>query len=364
MDESARPTPRVSVVMPVFNGELFLAEAIESVLSQTLRDLELVAVDDASNDDSRAILDDFIRADSRVRLVANDRNLGVSATLNRGWREARAAYIAVAHADDIALPDRLFRQVAFLDAHPSVAVVGGAVITIGPTGQAGSIMRFPINSRMIHSTLLRHNCIAHPSAMLRRAAIDEVGGYRFDYVEDYDLWLRMSDRFDLANLPEPIVLYRIHSGQLSLLALEAREMMRLALRESAQARRASQDDPLAGVSELTPAILDRIGLDSGELARAVAEELLGRAVILADFDADGALLLVAQAARTLGSRATSSYAAAAALKKADVLLGSGRPLAGATHVLLACRHDPRYAVLRLTAWLRDRLPAPRLWRWS
>jgi glycosyltransferase involved in cell wall biosynthesis len=342
--------------MPVFNGAAYLAEAVESVLAQTYADLELVAVDDGSQDDSRAILEGYAERDSRVRLLANERNLGISATLNRGWREARGTYIARLDADDVALPDRLARQVEFLDNHPAVAVVGGAAIIIDATGRRGAIMRFPTRSAAIRSTLPRHNCLAHPSVTMRRAALEALGGYRFDHVEDYDLWLRISERFQLANLPDPVILYRRHVDQISFTALEEQVRRVLAVRKAARARLASHDDPLAEVSELTPAVLARMDLDSAELTRTLEHECLAWATTLAELNNhDEAEELVAQASRTLGHRAVKAFAAAGELQKAETLLGKGRPLAGATHVLIAFRREPRYAFSRLSAWLADHL---------
>jgi GT2 family glycosyltransferase len=341
--------------MPIFNGERYLAEAIESVLDQTLRDLELVAVDDGSLDGSREIVERFARADSRVRLIASSAHLGVSGVLNLGWRDARAAYVAIAHADDIALSERFSRQAAFLDGHPRVAVVGSRVITIDGEGRRGSILRFPTDVRVIHTTLLHHNCLAHPSVMVRRAALEAVGGYRFDAVEDYDLWLRISEGFDLANLGEPLVLYRIHEGQTSFLALEEMERRRLAVRAAARARRLAQPDPLAGARELTPDVLAAVEIDQRELARSVETEWLSRAAILAELEGEGVEELVARASRTLGPRAGRAFIAARELKRAESLLGAGRPISGVWHVLLAFRHEPVYAFSRLSAWLGDRL---------
>jgi hypothetical protein len=350
-------TPRVSVVMPVFNAASFLAEAVESVLGQTLHDLELVVVDDGSADGSREILERYARTDQRVKVVAHETNLGASAAMNQGAQLARAPYVAIAHADDVALPVRLSRQVEFLDAHPSVAVVGGAVIVIDEAGRRGPIMQFPTNARVIRQTLLRHNCLAHPTVMLRREALGDVGGYRFDYVEDYDLWLRLSERFDIANLPEPLILYRLHAFQLSILALEERERPRLAVRAAAQARRLSQLDPLAGVEKMTPAILARVDIDVKDIRRAVETEWLARAALLAEFDHAAAEDLVAHASQTLGQRATMAFMAAKELRRAETLVRAGRPLAGAGHVLVAFRHEPRYAFSRIKVWLRDHLPA-------
>ncbi len=364
MAETHRSTPRVSVIIPVFNGETYLAEAVESVLTQTLEELELVAVDDCSRDGSRAILEGFARADPRVRLLANEKNLGISAALNRGWRAARAPYIARLDADDVSLPDRLARQVDFLDAHPSVAVVGGAAVIIDVNGRRTSTMRFPTASRTIRSTLLRHNCLAHPSVTLRRAALEEVGGYRLANVEDYDLWLRISERFDLANLSDPVILYRVHPGQLSFLVLEERVRQALAVRAAARIRLASGDDPLADANELTPAIIGRLSIDEAELARALQHELLAWATVLADLNhREEADDLVAQASRLLRRPAQSAFAAARELRRAETLLGDGRPLAAVAHGLRAFGLEPKYAFSRLKAWLSDRLRGHGLLRW-
>lgn len=346
--------------MPVFNGEAYLSDAIQSVLAQSVSDLELVLVDDGSRDNSRAIAERFAHNDARVTLLANDQNLGIARALNRGWRAAEGRFIARLDADDVALPDRFVRQIEFLDAHPAVGAVGGAAIVVDAAGRRGSTLRFPTSSTAIQATLLRHNCLAHPSVMLRRAALEEVGGYRFDHVEDYDLWLRLSERFELANLPEPMILYRIHPDQLSLLALEQKERPRLVVRESALARRTSRHDPLAGVVELTPQVLASVEIDEKELARCIKRELLGRAAILAEFDREEAERLVALASPTLGPRATKAFAAARELKHAESLLGAKRPLAGAMHVATALRHEPRYTLSRITAWLGDRLSHRRL----
>jgi glycosyltransferase involved in cell wall biosynthesis len=352
--EGLAPMPNVSVVMPVLNGEAYLVEAIESVLGQTLEELELVVVDDGSHDTSRAIVKRFAGVDPRVRLVVNERNLGIAAALNQGWRAAQAPFIARLDADDVALPDRLSQQTAFLDAHPSVAVVGGAARVINSAGRQISTMRFPTASRTIRSTLLRHNCLAHPTVMLRRVALEDVGGYRFDHSEDYDLWLRLSERFELANLADPLILYRVHAGQLSLIDLEQRVKGALAVRAAARTRRATGNDPLNGVDKLSPEVFGRLAIDDSELSSTLEHEWLSWATVLVDLGRrEEALELVDQASRTLGSRASRAFAAARELKAAEALLGGGRPVAGAAHVLLAFRREPKYAFARLRAWLAD-----------
>ncbi len=147
--------------MPVFNGERFLAEALTSILEQTLTDLELIVVDDGSADGSRGIAESLASGDSRLRVIAVESNEGLARAINRGWHATEAEYVARLNADDVALPERLARQVAFLDANPSIAAVGGAAILIDSAGRATSLTRYPTDSQLVRSTLPRHNCLAH-----------------------------------------------------------------------------------------------------------------------------------------------------------------------------------------------------------
>jgi hypothetical protein len=342
--------------MPVYNSEAFLSEALVSIQQQTFVDWELVAVDDGSQDTSGSVLETFAAADRRIRILANKTNTGVSAALNRGWREARGAYIARLDADDVALPQRLARQVEFLDAHPSVAVVGGAAIFIDGAGRRLSIARVPSSNRAIKATLPRHNCFNHPSVMLRRAALVAVGGYRFDHVEDYDLWLRLSERFDLANLPEPLILYRVHADQVSLRALEEQVRRAVAVRAAARIRRSLGVDPLGGVADLTPEIAAQLCPDGPEFAAALEPELLAWATTLAELGRnEQAAELVGRASRTLGKRAQTGFAAARELRHAERSWGSRRRVDGLAHVLRAVRYDRSFTSSRLRVWLSDRL---------
>ena len=205
--------PRVTVVMPVYNAGDFVSEAVESVLAQTFDELELIAVDDGSSDDSRSILERYARLDSRVRVVRNETNLGLVPATNLGCRLSRSEYIARLDADDVALPDRLASQVEFLDSHPSVAAVGGAAISIDPSGRQISVLRLPSSSAAIRARMPKRCCFIHSSVTMRRDAFEAVGGYRFGPGGGYDLWLRLSERFDLANLPQPVVRYRVHADR-------------------------------------------------------------------------------------------------------------------------------------------------------
>ena len=225
--------PRVSVVMPVFNAGQFLESSIASVLQQTMDDLELIVVDDGSTDASAEILARFSAEDRRVR-VHRQANAGVAVALRVGCSLARSPLIARLDADDLALPRRLEQQVAFMDGHPSVVLLGTCVRLLGRNGPFRTLCR-PADDESIRRALRTYNCVWHPTAMFRRDAYERVGGYRVDlpHVEDYDLWIRLGEVGQLANLPEPLVLYRVHPAQVSSSNLEHQLLNGFALRQRA-----------------------------------------------------------------------------------------------------------------------------------
>jgi glycosyltransferase involved in cell wall biosynthesis len=237
-------TPVVSVLMPVYNGEWFLAEAIDSILGQTFADFEFVIIDDGSTDASPAILADYASRDPRIRVV-RQAGAGIVAALNRGLAECRAPLVARMDADDSSLPTRLEQQVAFLAGHPRVAVVGTAFQLVSETGAAGPKVHHATGPAAISRGLRRGNCLAHPTVMMRRDAILAVGGYResLRHAEDYDLWTRVGERHELANLPTCLVRYRVHGGQVSWAVAEAQVLGTLAVQGLARARCRAGHEP-------------------------------------------------------------------------------------------------------------------------
>lgn len=215
-------TPAVSVVLAVYNGEPWLGEALSSILGQSLVDLELIVVDDGSTDGTAQRLAAI--TDPRLSVLRQSRG-GQTAALNRGLQAARAPLIARIDADDVALPERLARQAAFLAAHPEVGLLGTAAREIAPSGAVVQTLTPPHDDRAIRRALLRANPFIHSSVMFRRALVDTVGRYdeSFAVAQDYDLWLRMSRATRLANLAEPLVLRRLAPGRLS----SARDTTRL-----------------------------------------------------------------------------------------------------------------------------------------
>lgn len=209
------PTVKVTVFIPVYNGERFLAEAIDSVLAQTYRDFELLIVDDGSTDGSVDIVRRY--GDPRIRLERNERNRGGPYTRNRGLQLAKGEYLAVLDADDVCEPHRLEQCVAFLDCHPEMAAVGSAGTYIDEEGRVLFVVQPPTSWEAVRAQIFIRNCFLHSSVMFRRAPVLAIGGYdeRLPYAQDYDLFLRLGAEHPLANLLSPLVRYRVHREQVS-----------------------------------------------------------------------------------------------------------------------------------------------------
>jgi len=201
----------VSVIMPVYNGEKYIAEAIESILNQTFKDFELLIINDCSTDETVSIINRY--KDKRIRLIHNDTNIGLARVRNVGIQKAKGKYIAWLDSDDISLNTRLEKQVSLLEKNPSIGMCGTWVKTIG---NAEHIWQYPTDSDIIKSTMLFHNCFATSSVMLRKELLDK-HEYLFDLdyppAEDYDLWEKISHDYDVANIPEILTYYRLHSSQ-------------------------------------------------------------------------------------------------------------------------------------------------------
>jgi len=207
-------TPAVSVLMGVWNGAPRVREAIESVLGQTLGDLELVVVDDGSTDATASILGSF--GDPRVR-VTRERRGGLTSALRSALGLARAPLVARLDADDVALPERLERQRDFLERHPEVGLLGTAAREVDGIGREVGVVRPPTEDAALRGALIRHNPFVHSSVMMRRSALEQAGGYdpSFPVAQDYDLWMRMSRVTRMANLPEALVVRRLLPGRIS-----------------------------------------------------------------------------------------------------------------------------------------------------
>ena len=200
--------------MPVYNAQRYLRQAVESILGQTFEDFEFVIIDDGSTDGSTGILRDYASREPRIQLISRP-NTGYLQALNEGLAICRGEFVARMDADDIALPERLERQIAFLDRHPECLMVGSALVRIDADGDVLCEEPLPLEHQEIEARLWRgEGAIGHPAATIRRQPLVALGGYRQDYygAEDHDLWLRLAEQGRLANLPEPLLMCRIHTG--------------------------------------------------------------------------------------------------------------------------------------------------------
>lgn len=201
--------------MSVYNGARFLKDSIDSILAQTFSDFELIIVNDGSTDGSAAILAQLV--DPRVRVLVNETNIGLTASLNRGLDVSRGELIARQDADDLALPERLAAQVAFLDEHPEIGLIGTAYQVVDEAGRVIATHVQPRDEAILRWQLLFQNAFCHTSVMLRRKVIPAKHLYdaNLAYAQDYDAWSRVMRVTKGYNLPEPLVRYRHHGNTIS-----------------------------------------------------------------------------------------------------------------------------------------------------
>jgi len=205
------------VVLPAYNAKAYVATAIESVLNQSFRDFEFIIVDDGSTDGTAQVLDHYAEQDGRIQIVRRP-NTGIVGALNDGLATARGEFIARMDADDIANMERFSKQIAYLEAFPDCVAVGASMFIIDPDGDAVRTALWSTDHSTIQTKMLRGiGGIPHPTAMIRRSALMQVGYYRkeMQYAEDLDLWLRLGEIGRLHNLPEILLWYREHAGSIS-----------------------------------------------------------------------------------------------------------------------------------------------------
>jgi len=203
-------SPKISVVMPVYNAAPYLAESIGSILNQTFRDFEFIIVNDGSSDDTAFILAKYEKSDARIS-VYHQENQGTAAARNRGCRLARGKYIATMDADDVSLPRRFERQIEYIEQHPDIGVLGTWICKIDKNGSLRGTWCPPTNAKMLQWTLFFGVCVAAPTVLMRRQVMEKVNFYGSvtSGVEDVDLWLRASSATEFGNVPEVLLKYRV-----------------------------------------------------------------------------------------------------------------------------------------------------------
>lgn len=261
----------ISVVMVVYNVDRFLTESIESVLRQTFTEFEFIIVDFGSIDNSKSIISCHAAKDRRLKFLEIP-YCELAEARNAACSLAQGKYIAVMDADDVSLPSRLNAQIAFMEEHPDVGILGGATEWIDATGKGWGIHECPTEDSEIRSALAVYHPFFHSTLLIRRQPFDRVGGYRsgFAQAEDYDLAMRISEHYRCANLKQVVLQYRIHAHQLSLQKGRQQTLCKLAAQASALSRKEGNSDPFNTAVEITPALLDRLGVTYATQQREVA----------------------------------------------------------------------------------------------
>lgn len=223
--------PKVSVLMPAYKAESFIAESIESVLNQSFTDFELIVTEDDSPDATWEIITRYADKDPRMVAIRNEKNLGIAANRNKLISLARGEFVMWQDADDISMPERMAKQVAYLESHPRVGMVGGYLHFLNEKSII-SIRRYAPDDASLRGNIFRYSPVAQPAAMLRKAAVLEAGEYdlRYPPAEDLEMSFRIGRRYQFANLQEVVIQYRETTSGATYTGLRRMELLTLEIR--------------------------------------------------------------------------------------------------------------------------------------
>ena len=252
--------PAISVILPVYNAEAYVREAVESVLAQTFTDFECIIINDGSTDGSGAILRELAARDTRIVLVECP-NDGLVSALNRGLEMARAELIARMDADDVSMPERFALQHARMVQEPELAVLGSFMRNMDKEGNISHLVESPITPKKTLHCMERGCSVHHATVMMWREAVLKAGGYRkaFSHAEDYDLWLRMSNLgYAIASLPQPLYNRRWHGTNVSSVYRGLQGRNTILARLAHRLRKAGLPDPFEGVETIDDELIQAI----------------------------------------------------------------------------------------------------------
>ena len=227
--------PKISVIMPAYNVEKYIAEAIESILNQTFKDFEFIIIDDGSTDRTWEIIQEYSKKDSRIIAFKNKRNLKICKTLNKGIEIARGKYIARMDADDWSYPDRLEKQYKFMEENPEIVISGGTMEVCNEKMEVLNQRKYNLSDEAIRKKLFRYSPFCHPCTIYKKRVAKKMGGYNeylFD-AEDYDFYFRLGLYGKFGNLPDVIFKLRTRSQSVSQARLRRQEKLTLYIRVKA-----------------------------------------------------------------------------------------------------------------------------------
>ena len=224
--------PPISVLMPAYNAEEYIAEAIESILNQTFKDYEFIIVDDCSTDNTWQIIKKYIKKDSRIKAHKNEKNLGIAGNRNKLISMAKGDYVIWQDADDISMPYRLEKQYKFMEENPEVGILGGWLQFFNKNGNL-SVRKYATDDKVLRRKIFIYSPVAQPAAIIRKKLLDEVGKYDLKYppAEDIDMSFRIGVKCKFANLPEIIIKYRENNNSATFTKLKKIELDTIEIRK-------------------------------------------------------------------------------------------------------------------------------------
>jgi len=223
--------PLVSVLMPAYNADKYIGDAIESILNQTYKKLELIIIDDCSQDNTWKIIQEYLKKDKRISAFQNKKNLYIAENRNKLLKHARGRYIAWQDADDISISDRIDKQVELLEKNPDIGIVGGYLLFY-QDGKVISTRRYDTNDKQLRKKIFRYSPVAQPAAMIRKECFDKIGIYNLKYppAEDIDMSFRIGEYYQFANLAKPVIKYRQYAKSATFQKLKKIELSTIEIR--------------------------------------------------------------------------------------------------------------------------------------
>lgn len=227
--------PKISVLMPAYNAEQYIAEAIDSIIDQTFSDFEFIIVDDGSTDRTWEIVQEYANKDDRIVPLRNEKNMNICHALNRGIDAARGKYIARMDADDWSYPDRLEKQYKYMEAHPDIVISGGTMEVCDENLNVLNERRYNLTDEAIRKKLFRYSPFCHATTIYKSDAAKKVHGYNAQLydAEDYDFYFRLGQSGKFANLTDTLYKMRVNNLGVSLSRLSRQERIALYIRYKA-----------------------------------------------------------------------------------------------------------------------------------